>query len=135
VNAKVQITFDARDPARLARFWAEALGYVRQPLPPGFDTWQQFAERIGLPPDNWDAYDALVDPDGAGSRLFFQRVPEDKIAKNRVHRRHRRCRGTGLGAAPVRGPRALDAARRGRGHGATEPAGRRRRDLSLRVVA
>ncbi|MEW1848238.1 VOC family protein, partial [Nonomuraea angiospora] len=25
------------------------------------------------------------DPDGAGPRLFFQRVPEGKQAKNRVH--------------------------------------------------
>jgi hypothetical protein len=26
-----------------------------------------------------------VDPDGTGPRLFFQRVPEPKMAKNRVH--------------------------------------------------
>jgi len=26
-----------------------------------------------------------VDPDGHGPRLFFQRVPEGKSAKNRVH--------------------------------------------------
>jgi anaerobic selenocysteine-containing dehydrogenase len=28
---------------------------------------------------------AIVDPDGAGARVFFQRVPEGKTAKNRVH--------------------------------------------------
>jgi hypothetical protein len=27
----------------------------------------------------------VVDPDGAGPRLFFQQVPEDKVVKNRVH--------------------------------------------------
>jgi hypothetical protein len=27
----------------------------------------------------------VVDPDGAGPRLFFQKVPEGKTAKNRVH--------------------------------------------------
>ena len=27
----------------------------------------------------------MVDPDGAGPRLFFQKVPEAKVAKNRVH--------------------------------------------------
>jgi hypothetical protein len=30
-------------------------------------------------------YDARVDPDGAGPRLYFQRVPEPKTAKNRMH--------------------------------------------------
>ena len=38
-----------------------------------------------MPPNKWDAYDALVDPDETGPRLFFQRAPEGKIAKNRVH--------------------------------------------------
>jgi hypothetical protein len=28
---------------------------------------------------------AVVDPDGRGPRLFFQRVPEGKSVKNRVH--------------------------------------------------
>lgn len=80
-----QVTFDAHDPARLAEFWANALGYVRQQPPPGFGTWAEFAAHIGVPPEQADAFDALVDPDGAGPRLFFQRVPEDKTAKNRVH--------------------------------------------------
>jgi hypothetical protein len=30
--ARFQVTFDAAEPARLARFWATALGFVRQPL-------------------------------------------------------------------------------------------------------
>ena len=28
---------------------------------------------------------AANDPEGAGPRLYFQRVPEAKIAKNRIH--------------------------------------------------
>jgi Glyoxalase-like domain len=28
---------------------------------------------------------AIEDPEGNGPRLFFQKVPEDKVAKNRVH--------------------------------------------------
>ena len=28
---------------------------------------------------------ACIDPTGAGPRLFFQRVPEGKVAKNRLH--------------------------------------------------
>ncbi|MGH4014265.1 MAG: VOC family protein [Pseudonocardiaceae bacterium] len=36
-------------------------------------------------PERVDSYSALIDPDGHGPRLFFQRVPEGKTAKNRVH--------------------------------------------------
>ncbi|MEU6558859.1 VOC family protein [Nocardia nova] len=57
---KVQITFDCADPARVARFWCEVLGYEQQGS-------------------------GCVDPSGTGPRLYFQRVPEDKVVKNRVH--------------------------------------------------
>lgn len=76
---------DAADPAKLAAFWAEALGYVVQPPPPGFDTWEAFAAANNIPQDRWNDYSAIIDPDGAGPRFFFQRVPEGKTAKNRVH--------------------------------------------------
>ncbi len=32
-----------------------------------------------------DYASACVDPTGVGPRLFFQRVPEGKVVKNRVH--------------------------------------------------
>jgi hypothetical protein len=38
-----------------------------------------------LPREDWDRYAARVDPDDVGPRLYFQRVPEPKTAKNRVH--------------------------------------------------
>lgn len=80
-----QVTFDAINPARLADFWQEALGYER-PLPPdGFDTWQDFLQSVGVPEEEWDKADALIDPDGDGPRLYFQKVPEAKTTKNRVH--------------------------------------------------
>ncbi|GIL26153.1 glyoxalase [Actinocatenispora comari] len=82
---QVQVTFDAADPARLAEFWALALGYVAQPPPAGFDSWERFAERIGVPPERAGDLAAVIDPDGAGPRIFLQRVPEGKTAKNRVH--------------------------------------------------
>jgi hypothetical protein len=81
----VQVTFDAADPQALAAFWGETLGYVEQPPPDGFDSWEAWAEANGLPRETWGDYDARVDPDGAGPRLYFQRVPEPKTAKNRVH--------------------------------------------------
>ena len=82
---KVQIVFDCADPDRLARFWAEALHYVMQPPPPGFDSWDAWADSMGIPADARNDRSAALDPDGAGPRLFFQRVPEGKVAKNRVH--------------------------------------------------
>lgn len=81
----VQVTFDAGDPGKLAEFWALALGYQLQPPPPGYDSWEQFGESMGIPEDQWDSMSAVVDPAGEGPRVFFQRVPEGKTAKNRVH--------------------------------------------------
>lgn len=81
----VQITFDCADPAALATFWAEALGYQLQDPPGGFESWEQALEAMGVPPDRRNDASALVDTDGSGPRLFFQRVPEGKQGKNRVH--------------------------------------------------
>jgi Glyoxalase-like domain len=83
-----QVTFDAHDPATLADFWQHALahlGYVPAPPPPGFADWPAFLAAQGVPESEWDSAAALVDPSGVGPRLFFQRVPEPKTAKNRVH--------------------------------------------------
>jgi hypothetical protein len=70
----LQITVDARDPQRLAAFWSVALGYVLQPPSPGY-----------LMQDNSHQYTAVIDPTGLGPRILFQRVPEDKGTKNRLH--------------------------------------------------
>lgn len=79
----VQVTFDCADPERVARFWCEVLGYVVPPPPPGFDDWGAFDR--SLPPERQGSAFACVDPEGAGPRLFFQRVPEGRTVKNRVH--------------------------------------------------
>ena len=50
-----------------------------------FDSWEAWAVANDLPREDWDRYAARVDPDGVGPRLYFQRVPEPKTAKNRVH--------------------------------------------------
>ncbi|MFJ3385081.1 MULTISPECIES: VOC family protein [unclassified Curtobacterium] len=57
-----QVTFDCAEPARLARFWSDVLGYTVQ-----------------------GDGSSCVDPAGVGPRLYFQRVPEGKVVKNRVH--------------------------------------------------
>jgi hypothetical protein len=77
-----QVTFDCAEPERVARFWCEVLGYVVKP-PEGFASWDDFDR--SLPPEDRGAWSACTDPTGAGPRLFFQRVPEGKAVKNRLH--------------------------------------------------
>ncbi|WP_410585314.1 VOC family protein [Amycolatopsis sp. lyj-108] len=92
-SREFQVSFDALDPKALSTFWRDALGYVH-PGPPGvevpegtdpLDAWAEFLERVGVPEDQRNSRSALEDPDGEGPKIFFQQVPEDKIAKNRVH--------------------------------------------------
>jgi hypothetical protein len=63
-----QVTFDCADPERVGRFWCEVLGYVVPPSVTSGGGWF-----------------ACTDPTGVGPRLFFQRVPEGKVVKNRLH--------------------------------------------------
>lgn len=62
------ISFDCADPYELARFWAEVLGY-----------------RLADDDRPGDPEASLTPPDGAGPQVFFQRVPEPKAVKNRMH--------------------------------------------------
>jgi Glyoxalase-like domain len=80
-----QVTFDSADPAAHAAFWAEAVLYIPAPPLSGFDSWAAALDAWGVPAEHRNDRAALVDPDGAGPRLFFQKVPEPKTAKNRVH--------------------------------------------------
>ena len=81
----VQVVFDCADPDRLARFWAQALGYKLQDPPQGYGTWETWLRDQGIPQERWNDANAVVDPDGRGPRIFFQRVPEARTTKNRVH--------------------------------------------------
>ena len=82
---KIQVTFDAAEPEKLAEFWGLALGYVVEPPPEGFESWEDFAGSAGIPEADWGEVASRIDPAGEGPRLYFQRVPEAKTAKNRVH--------------------------------------------------
>jgi hypothetical protein len=82
---EIQVTFDCADPNSLAGFWGEVLGYTFDAPPPGFDSWDAALEALGVPPERRNDASAVSDPDGRGPRLFFQKVPEGKTAKNRVH--------------------------------------------------
>jgi predicted enzyme related to lactoylglutathione lyase len=62
------IQTDCHDPDRLAAFWGAVLGV-------------EIEDRFGDPPQYVNLASATVD----GPRVCFQRVPEAKVAKNRLH--------------------------------------------------
>lgn len=80
---RFQVTLDAASPKVLAAFWKVALGYRDDDPPPGYGSWDEVLET--LPAERRDDANAIIDPDGVGPRLFFQKVPEAKTAKNRIH--------------------------------------------------
>jgi len=85
-----QLTIDANDPCRLARFWRTALGYEPQPPPDGFASWRAAYLAMGVPEDELADmgeadFDRIQDPAGGGPRIWFQIVPEAKQGKNRLH--------------------------------------------------
>lgn len=74
------IVFDCRHPAALAKFWAEILGYRLRP----YDNAEisRLAE-LGYTPDTDPS--VVLDPPEPGPTIWFNRVPETKLVKNRVH--------------------------------------------------
>jgi len=80
----IQVVFDCADPAVVARFWATALGYQLQGPPEPSAEWVAWQEEH-LPEERWNDASAIIDPDGTGPRIYFQRVPEPKAVKNRLH--------------------------------------------------
>ena len=80
---EIQVTFDCASPRTVGRFWCAVLGYQGVAPPDDFADWEQFDAT--QPPEDRDAWFAATDPNGDGPRLYFQRVPEGKVVKNRVH--------------------------------------------------
>ena len=95
-----KVVFDASDPHNQTLFWSEALGYeiednsalIKQLLSAGAieeDLCVEFQGRLFFrdlaavrhPDDPFDP----VNGTGQGRRLLFNRVPEPKSVKNRVH--------------------------------------------------
>ena len=76
------IVIDCTHPAALARFWAASLdGYA---IAPYDDEELERLRSIGIE-DPEDDPSVLVAATADRPRLWFQRVPEPKQAKNRVH--------------------------------------------------
>jgi len=87
-----QVTIDSADPHPLADWWAETLGWEREPSNEEFirsmiaqghasetDTMQHNGELV------WTAGAAITHPTGGAPRVLFQLVPVAKTVKNRVH--------------------------------------------------
>lgn len=80
-----QVTVDCANPAKLAEFWAKVLNYEIMGPPPGFATWEDWLRSANVPEDKWDSGSFIHDPEGKHAKMFFQKVPEGKVAKNRMH--------------------------------------------------
>jgi Glyoxalase-like domain len=80
---QIQVTFDCAEPERVARSGARCRGTSYRRHRRGFAGWDEFDR--ALPPERQGAAFACIDPTGVGPRLFFQRVPEGKVVKNRLH--------------------------------------------------
>jgi hypothetical protein len=78
-----QLTVDANDPVRLARFWARALGYQPEPPAAPDTTWHAHYRSRSGPGQAFT--DRLFDPAGLRPPIWFQQVPETKAGKNRLH--------------------------------------------------
>lgn len=85
MTTPIQIVIDAHSPRALGEFWCEVLGYIEQPPPEGFDTWEEALDAFGIDRSDPDRAYAIVDPEGNGPRVYLQKVPEPKTAKNRLH--------------------------------------------------
>lgn len=84
MSQSIQVVFACEDPHEMAVFWSQVLGYVLQPPPPGFDSWDAFADEVGIPEDRRNDISAAVDPDGEGPRLLFERW-DGGTPNKRVH--------------------------------------------------
>jgi hypothetical protein len=77
------ITFACEEPVDLARFWAAALGYQPIETPPQVLEEVEKAIAAGeLDPTGWAM---LVNPDGTGPRLLFQRRPKGSTTDIPIH--------------------------------------------------
>jgi hypothetical protein len=77
------VVFDCEHPASLARFWTEALdGYQVAPYD---DTELARLRQLGITDPEDDPGVLVEPPSPAQPRLYFQKVPEPKSVKNRVH--------------------------------------------------
>jgi hypothetical protein len=114
---RIDLTLDCANPARLAAFWKLALGYEDEPPPAPFATREEWLRHYGDAGDEAESGAWLHDRAGIGPRLVLVRVPEPKVAKNRLHMD---VRVAGTGRTDERWARIRETAGRLTAAGATE---------------
>ncbi|SOC47524.1 hypothetical protein SAMN05660748_0866 [Blastococcus aggregatus] len=88
----LQVVVDSNAPHELADWWAEALGWQVEPQDEAFIT-RMVQAGAASEADTmrhrgalvWALGAAITSPDPGRPRVLFQRVPEPKTVKNRVH--------------------------------------------------
>ncbi|HEY6278208.1 MAG TPA: VOC family protein [Streptosporangiaceae bacterium] len=118
MSTRWTVTIDCAHPAALSAFWRLALGYAEAAPPQGFASWAGWLTHAGVPPEEWDDGAYIEDPDGVGPSISFLKVPEPKIAKNRVHLDVQAGGGRSV-PWEIRWPRVTEAAGRLAAAGAT----------------
>ncbi len=83
--ARIGLTLDCANALTLGKFWKLALGYEDKPAPPPYTSVGEWLTALGEPDAGPEDGAWLRDPSGAGPSLSILRVPEPKVAKNRVH--------------------------------------------------
>ena len=88
----IQVTIDSTDPHAQADWWAETLGwrvepqdgaFIRSMVEAGHATEADTTTHRGALV--WAVGAAITSPDPGRPRVLFQRVPEPRTGKNRVH--------------------------------------------------
>ena len=88
----LQVVVDSTAPHELADWWAEALGWQLEPQDEAFIT-RMVQAGAASESDTmrhrgalvWSLGAAITSPEPGRPRVLFQRVPEEKTVKNRLH--------------------------------------------------
>jgi hypothetical protein len=88
----IQVVVDSQSPHELADWWAEALGWDVEPQDEAFIT-RMVQAGAATEADTlrhrgalvWALGAAITSPEPGRPRVLFQRVPEGKTVKNRLH--------------------------------------------------
>ncbi len=81
---KIQVVFDAAEPEKLAEFSGQALGYVTEPPPEGFASWEEFARDAGIPEEEFGENRVHLDIRVAGREVHGEerrRLVSEKVER------------------------------------------------------
>jgi Glyoxalase-like domain len=84
--AAFMLVIDCAEPDRLSRFWVAALGYVIEPSPAGWASWDEYWRSIGVSEEDLGVgEDRIVDPEGRGSGDLVPGGARTQDGQERLH--------------------------------------------------